>query len=443
MVGLENKSKVLNPNKISLDLKSGTHLGKYRLKRCLGTGGACEVWEARDSVEGIWVALKIPLAGIDGERDNKVLLREIRAVSRLRHPNILAVKNADIIADHAVLATELSMRTLADCSKPMSVKRTISVITQVLEGLDYAHHNRIVHCDVTPSNIFLFPDNRAALGDFGISVILKGRRKTIDDYGTPGYVAPEQAYGYPTYRSDCFSVGLILYEYITGVLPRWPFDWPFRGNKRLQERTGLAFVKFIKKSVAVDPKLRFANAGKMLTAMIEALPKSQQKILATKTEKKETDWRKVRRELFVNRYGSVFPIIFRCIDCDEPIAERMQICPWCGSSKNRFDTCSQFSHICHRCHKGVLPEWRFCPWCYGPGFESKNTTSSPKVRYHCRCKYCDGKLIRFMRYCPWCHRKVRQAWDVRPFPEICGRCHWPVDTDFWNYCPWCKQNLMV
>jgi len=298
MVGLENKSKVSNSSKISLHLKSGTRLGKYRLKRCLGTGGACEVWEARDSVEGIWVALKIPLAGVDGERDNKVLLREIRAVSRLRHPNILAVKNADIIAEHAVLATELSMRTLADCSKPMSVKRTISVIARVLEGLAYAHRHRIVHCDVTPNNIFLFPENRAALGDFGISLKLKGRRKTIDDYGTPGYVAPEQAYGYPTYRSDCFAVGLILCEYITGVLPRWPFDWPFRGSKRLQERTSLAFVKFIKKSVAVDPKRRFANAGKMLTAMIEALPKSQQKILTPKAGKKETDWRKVRRKIY-------------------------------------------------------------------------------------------------------------------------------------------------
>ena len=134
--------------------------------------------------------------------------------------------------------------------------------------------------------------------------------------------------------------------------------------------------------------------------------------------------------------------VWEARDSVEGIAEKMQICPWCGSGKNRFDTCSQFSHICHRCHKGILPEWRFCPWCYGVGFESKKT-SSPKVRYHCRCKYCDGKLIRFMRYCPWCHRKVRQAWDVRPFPEVCGRCHWPVDTDFWNYCPWCKQNLMV
>ncbi|MBW8016190.1 MAG: protein kinase [Planctomycetes bacterium] len=438
-----NKSKKSNPDNTGLHLKSGVNLGKYRLKKRIGTGGFCEVWEARDSVEGICVALKIPLADINGNRDNEVLLREVRAVSKLRHPNILSVKNADIVADHAVLATELSMRTLADCSKPMSVKRVILIIAQVLEGLAYAHHHRIVHCDVNPNNIFLFPDNRAALGDFGISLKLKGRRKTVDDYGTPGYVAPEQAYGYPTYRSDCFAIGLILYEYITGLLPRWPFDWPFRGNERLRERTGLAFVKFIKNSVAVDPKRRFSNADKMLTAMIEALPKKHKNILAPKAEKKETDWRKVRREAFVNRYSRVFPVIFRCIDCDEPIAEMMQICPWCGSGKNRFDSCSQFSHICTRCHKGVLPEWRFCPWCYGPGYESKNITSSPKVHYHCRCNHCNGKLVRFMRYCPWCHRKVKQAWDVRPFPETCGWCNWPVDTEFWDYCPWCKHNLML
>ncbi|MFC1781795.1 protein kinase [Planctomycetota bacterium] len=426
-----------------LQLKPGYHLGKYRLKRCLGTGGTCEVWEARDNIEGIYVALKIPLEDVNGHRNNEPLLREIRAVSQLRHRNILPLKNADIIEGHAVFATELSLKTLTDCSKPMAVKRIIFIIAQVLEGLAYAHHHRIVHCDVTPNNIFLFPDNRAVLGDFGISLKLKGRRKTADDFGTPGYVAPEQAYGYPTYRSDCFSVGLILYEYLTGVLPRWPFDWPFCGSKRLQERTGLAFVKFIKKSLAVDPKRRFTNAGTMLTDMIEALPKAMQKILDPKAQKRQTDWRKVRREVFINKYGRIFPVIFRCIDCDEPIAERMQVCPWCGSSKNRFDTCSQFNYICPQCHKGILPEWRFCPWCYGSGFESQSSCRTTGIQYHAKCKYCKGKLMHFMRYCPWCHRKVKQSWDIRPFPEVCERCHWSVDTDFWNFCPWCKQNLIV
>jgi serine/threonine-protein kinase len=356
----------------------------------------------------------------------------------------MPVKNADIIDGYAVLATQLSVGTLADCSKPMSVRRIISIICQILDGLGYAHRNRLVHCDVTPGNIFLFPNGRAALGDFGISLKLKGRMETVDDFGTPGYVAPEQAYGRPTYRSDCFSAGLILYEYITGILPRWPFHWPPRGHKRLRERTSPPFLKFMRKSLSVDPSRRFANAQEMLTALLEVIPKSLRNGPGLKLgNKKKLDWRQMRRKTFTKRYGKVFSVIFRCIQCGEPLAESMAICPWCGSERNRFDSRSQFSHICPRCHKGVLPEWRFCPWCYGPGFESPSSVRSAGVHYHAQCKYCGGKLMRFMRYCPWCRRKVRNPWQVQPFPEICGKCGWSIDTSFWNHCPWCKQILIV
>lgn len=424
-------------------LKPNIYIGKYRLKKAIDSGGSCEVWQARDTIEGIWVAIKIPLVGVNGQRDNGPLLREIKAVSNLRHPNILSIKNADIINGHAVLVTELSTRTLADCTKPMSVARIISIVSNVLKGLAYAHNQRIVHCDVSPSNIFLFADNRAAIGDFGISLKLKGRIRTADDYGTPGYVAPEQAYGYPTFRSDCFSVGLILYEYITGVLPRWPFNWPCKGHERFREKTGAAFVKFIKRALSVDPKNRFTNAGKMLAAMTESLPKNLQTRIVRHTSTEKNDWKKVRRRLFIRKYRRIFPALFRCVECDEPIAETMQICPWCGSTKNRFDTRSQFSHICRRCHRGVLPEWQYCPWCYGPGFAPQDYEQSIKIIYHDRCKYCHGKLMRFMRYCPWCRRKVKQTWDIRPFPEICNKCRRPVDSEFWSYCPWCKTKLVT
>ncbi len=441
MVTTENHSKPAS-NAINLNLTTGVRLGKYRLEKRLGIGGSCEVWKAKDCVEDIAVALKIPLVGVKGQRNNQSLFREIRLVAHMRHPNILSIKNADIIDGYAVLATELCVGTLADRSKPMSVRRIISLISQVLDGLAYAHRNRLVHCDVTPGNIFLFPDGRAALGDFGICLKLKGRMETVDEFGTPGYVAPEQAYGRPTYRSDCFSAGLILYEYITGFLPRWPFRWPLRGHKRLRERTSLAFVKFMRKALALDPGQRFAHAGQMLTALLEAAPKSVRNGLVLKSEdQKKSDWRQMRRETFIKRYSKAFPVIFRCIQCGEPVAESMFICPWCGSDRNRFDGNSQFSYICPRCHKGILSEWRFCPWCYGPGFKSPSSDRSRGIRYQARCKYCNGKLMRFMRYCPWCRRKVRQHWQVRPFPEVCGRCGWPLDSTFWNYCPWCRQNL--
>ena len=267
--------------------------------------------------------------------------------------------------------------------------------------------------------------------------------KTIDEFGTPGYVAPEQAYGRPTYRSDCFAVGLILYEYITGVLLRWPFRWPSRGYKRLCQRTNSALVRFLKQALSVDPARRFTDAGQMLTALLQAMPRNLRAgFLLEPGNKKLPDWRQVRREDFVRRYKKIFTTFFRCVDCSEPIAESMQLCPWCGSSRNRFDTRGRFDYICTRCHKGVLPEWRFCPWCFGPGFDSPSSKRSLGVRYHAKCKYCKGGLLRFMRYCPWCRRKVRKAWHVRPFPELCNRCKWSVDTSFWNYCPWCEQVLI-
>jgi serine/threonine-protein kinase len=418
-------------------------LGKYRLERLLGTGGSCEVWKAKDCVEDISVALKIPQVDVKGARDNQSLFREIRLVAQLRHPHILSVKNADIIHGHVVLATELSVGTLADRSKPMSVRRVLSIMSQVLDGLAYAHSKRLVHCDVTPGNIFLFPDSRAALGDFGIGLRLKGRMETVDEFGTPGYVAPEQAYGRPTFRSDCFSAGLILYEYVTGFLPRWPFRWPLRGHDRLRERTSLVFVKFLRKALAVDPARRFANAGQMLSALRDATPKFLRTgPILQRQDVQKSDWRQMRREAFGKRYGRFFPVLFRCVSCGEPVTESMLICPWCGSDRNRFDARTQFSHICPRCHKGVLPEWRFCPWCYGAGFRSPSSVRTRGTRYHARCRYCGGQLMRFMRYCPWCRRKVRRPWQVRAFPEICARCGWSVDSSFWNYCPWCKQSLV-
>lgn len=431
------------PLSTKISLKRSQRLGKYRLEKRLGIGGYSEVWKARDCVEGTWVALKIPQIN-DGRRDNQIVLKEVRLVSQLRHPNILPVKNADIIDGYAVLATELSVGTLADCSKPMSLRRILSINLQVLEGLAYAHSKRLVHCDVTPGNIFLFPNGRAALGDFGICLKIKGRMKTTDDFGTPGYVAPEQAYGKPTYRSDCFAVGLILYEYLTGTLPRWPFKWPARGHPRLCERTSPEFVRFMKKALIVDPAKRFAGAKQMHTALLEAIPKTvRSRLDIVSSDKRKVNWQMARRQAYIKRYKRIFPVLTPCIRCGEPVAEPMLACPWCSNEGNHFDECSQSSHVCPRCHKGVWPQWRFCPWCYGAGFQPQETVAPANPSYHARCKYCRGKLTRFMRYCPWCHRKVNKTWQVWPFPEVCGRCGWSVDSNFWNFCPWCKQNLIA
>ncbi|MFC1652294.1 serine/threonine-protein kinase [Planctomycetota bacterium] len=425
-----------------LDLKAGRRLGKYRLDKRLGEGGSCEVWRARDCVEDIAVALKIPLIGINGHRDNHQLFREIRLVSRLRHPSILRVKNADVIEDHVVLATEVSYGTLDDRSRPMAPRRLLIIIQQVLDGLAHAHRQKVVHCDVTPMNIFLFPNDVAALGDFGISLRIQGRMSTVEDFGTPGYVAPEQAYGRPTYSSDCFAAALILYEYLTGVLPRWPFRWPLRGYQRVRDKTSLAFAGFLKHALSVDPSARFANAGEMLDALQDATPQR----LRGSGESKRTStvhghWLQARRSAYLKRYSQVLGVGHRCVDCGEPVVESMALCPWCGSDRNRFEQTTALTHYCGRCSRGMLGEWSYCPWCHGPGYEPTRNTATPGVRYQGACKHCHGKLMRFMRYCPWCKRKVQTAWESARFPEICGQCQGPVDREYWHYCPWCRVGL--
>jgi hypothetical protein len=181
----------------------------------------------------------------------------------------------------------------------------------------------------------------------------------------------------------------------------------------------------------------------MLTAMHQAMPRALRTALALPSAgEKKLDWRQLRRQTYTKRYRKIFPLLYPCIDCGEPVAESMQICPWCSSAKNRYDDCTQLTHICPRCHKGILGEWSYCPWCYGPGFEPQNPEKRLKIAHHARCSHCSGKLTRFMRYCPWCRRKRQKTWQVWPFPEICGKCGWSVDTNYWNYCPWCKQSLI-
>lgn len=439
---MAKKQDTTGNSRAHMKLKKGVQLGKYRFGKQLGEGGHCEVWKGWDTIENIWVALKIPHVQVNGQRDNQSVLNEVRLVSQLRHPNIFPIKNVEIIDGYTVLASELSTGTLDDCSKPMGVRRILSIMISVLEGLKYAHKNRIVHCDVTPGNIFLFPNNHVAIGDFGIGVKVKGRMKTTDDFGTPGYVAPEQAYGHPRYCSDCFSAALILYQYITGYLPRWPFKWPPRGYDRLRQRTNAEFTRFMKKALSVDPADRFVNAGQMLTEMLKAMPKMSGMNVPSTIDFTKLDWKQVRRQAFIRRYKRVFTHFHQCVDCSEPITEGMVVCPWCGSKKNKFTRRTKFNYVCPRCHKGILPTWHYCPWCYGPGIKPDEDDVKIKVKYNGHCKHCSGKLMRFMRYCPWCNRKVKKPWRVDIFPETCTKCGWSVDTNFWNSCPWCTQKLV-
>ena len=248
-------------------LKNRQKLGKYRIRRRLATGGFAEVYEARDTVEGIDVALKIPHEHLLSRGVLEDFRKEARLAAPLDHPYILPIKTADEVDGQFAIVTRLGLETLGDRLQRRMGRATILEFTEhLLSALAFAHRHRIIHCDLKPENLILFPGNQLRLADFGIA---KVARKTVSTSGsgTIGYMAPEQAMGKPSMRSDVFSAGLLLYRMTTGELPRWPFQWlQLGGRERLVRNWNASFIAIIRRSLHVDERKRYASAIQMLEA---------------------------------------------------------------------------------------------------------------------------------------------------------------------------------
>jgi len=431
-----------------ISLRRGTRLGKYRLDRRLGRGSFAEVWKARDGVEQRYVALKIALPELIKEYERKELEREARITSRLSHPNVVSVRNADWIDGHFVIATDLADRNLAEYpGARRSPQIGLQVIRDAAAGLAYAHSKRVMHRDVKPENILIFSDHHAAIADFGVSTFARGATRAFTEAGTLGYMAPEQAYGRPKLTSDVFSLGLIAYETLTGELPTWPFEWPPPRYDHFLRRVPAPIQKVLHKAGTFDPVRRYPDAIAFHRALedafrsVESERKRQSRRRRKPTRKPSPSPLQVESELFRKRHGRSLELRFRCHRCDGPIAETMWVCPWCGSKDNSFCDITRYPLYCPECERGLRPEWTACPWCY-PGRLEGNGRPPPfdsRAERSCVSRSCDGQLQPFMRYCPLCKRKPRRPWTHPDLPDRCPRCRWPVSRQSWRFCPWCGR----
>ncbi len=247
-------------------LRARQRIGKYRIEERLGQGGFATVYRAMDTIEGHRVAIKIPHAEYVDDAVLSDFRTEIRTAVKLDHPHILRLKDASIIDDRLVIAFPLGERTLDErLSKRMALATSLELADQMLDAVAYAHRMRIIHCDIKPENFILFPNNQLKLTDFGIA---KVAQKTVrgSGTGTIGFMAPEQAMGKPSYRSDVFSAGLILYRMLSGVWPEYPFDWPLAGHKKLKGRVHADMVTFLMRALEPNPRHRFRDADQMRNA---------------------------------------------------------------------------------------------------------------------------------------------------------------------------------
>src|SRR5690348_15954412 len=208
------------------DYSVGQRLGDYEILGVLGAGGMGKVYKVRNTISDRVEAMKILLPDLAGQKDlADRFLREIKVLASLSHPNIAALRTALTLDNQLVMIMEyvdgvtLSSRLAQGAIPP---GQAVKYIDQVLDALSYAHKQNIIHRDIKPANMMLTPDGSVKLMDFGIARSSTDRSLTMTGttLGSLNYMPPEQVKGEPAdNRSDLYSLGVSLYEMVTGQLP--------------------------------------------------------------------------------------------------------------------------------------------------------------------------------------------------------------------------------
>lgn len=263
-------------------------VGRYRLLRCVGQGAMGDVYKAYDAKLDRQVAIKI-LRGtlVRDEILRARFEREARAAGKLfHHPNVVTIFDVDESDGQPFIVMEfVSGGTLSSslASGPLPVDHAVSIARQTLSALAFAHSRGVIHRDIKPSNIFISDFGEIKVGDFGIARVFEGGNApdlTLSSQilGTPAYLPPERADGgLTTPKSDVFSVGVMLYEMVTGERP-FSGDSPiatvmavksgiYESPKKLNPYVPDELVKVIDRALQPLPESRFSSARHMMAAL--------------------------------------------------------------------------------------------------------------------------------------------------------------------------------
>jgi serine/threonine protein kinase len=270
----------------------GKTIGHYQIVEHLGRGGMAEVYKAYQPALDRYVAIKIlhPFVA-DDETFLSRFEREGRTVANLRHVNIVRVFDFGHQDETYYMVMEFvdgqtmkqRLNKLRAAGQVMSPAETTKLICQTARALYHAHQRGLIHRDVKPANILLTSSGDAVLSDFGIAYMVESTRYTMTGVvGTPDYMSPEQGQGLDiNLRTDIYSLGIVLYECLTGRTPfsadtplavifkhvQDPLPLPRSINPAISE----AMERVILKSLAKDPVDRFASAQEMAEALEAAL----------------------------------------------------------------------------------------------------------------------------------------------------------------------------
>ena len=268
-------------------------LGRYEIRRELGRGAMGVVYEAYDPLIKRVVALKTIRADQLGSSEAPVVVarfrREAEAAGRLHHPNIVSIFDFGEDGGTAFIAMEYvkgrDLKSRFDAGERFATADAIRLTAQILDALDYSHRQGVVHRDIKPANVFVQDDGTVKVADFGIAHLESSSLTQAGQVmGTPSSMSPEQILGLPVDgRTDVFSTGVILYQFVTGERPFGGAATTTTMQKVLKEdplppstlnvQLPDAMDAIVRKALAKKPEERYATAGEFATALrVLAMP---------------------------------------------------------------------------------------------------------------------------------------------------------------------------
>jgi serine/threonine protein kinase len=268
----------------------GQQLGNYRLIRLLGRGGFAEVYLSEHLRLGTQAAVKVLHTRLAGHDDVEGFEKEAQTVAHLKHPHIVRVLDYDVEEDTPFLVMDYAVGGTLRYRHPkgthLPLTTIITYVKQVADALQYAHDQRVIHRDIKPENMLVGEHDDLLLSDFGISIVAQSSRyqHTQQVGGTMAYIAPEQIQGHPRPASDQYSLGIVVYEWLSG-------NCPFHGSMTeivaqhlaaspppLREKVpaiASEVEQVVLTALEKDPRRRFSSVKAFATALEQASQTTQ------------------------------------------------------------------------------------------------------------------------------------------------------------------------
>ena len=314
-------------------------IGKYKILSTIGSGGFGTVYLAEDTWIDKKVALKVPhKQGVDfGE-----LLREPRLLATLNHPNIVTILTAEKQENVFFIVMEFvageTLESIIAQEGALDVSRALDYTCQICNAVDHAHRHGVLHRDLRPSNVIVSENGMAKVADFGTSRFLEIAAHGTTVIGSPPYMAPEQFHGKAVFASDLYSLGVTMFQMLTGLLP---YDTPspadldrlMRGELLIAPRLKnpkipKAINDIVVKAMAPEIRVRYQRAGDLLDDVLAARgarrPPRPPSAEAASEEAQDIQTRLRAREAPLPRF---------CWHCRKPLHARSDKCPFCGEAQ--------------------------------------------------------------------------------------------------------------